>query len=314
MILIYTLLRLRLLQLHRLLSATGYFFVLISMVAIGGIFFKALAGLMLLPSAAVIPLSLLILGPLHLARKDLHFLGEITESIYHKRQFICLEYGIILLPIICYQFVRHQYGVAVGLTLIPVLLSFMDHAERSFKWKDRPLNLKFIPVAAFELKIAMERYIVPVAVVWIISLLGFFHPAFLLVAVLIFLFLIIEGFTFNEPLEMLSSSKHFLIEKCGLSIGVITLLFGFQFLICAFLHPTARLVLLAGYAYMMVIVILAVTSKYAHYHPLKSRTMNVTALIVAMILGLLPGLILGSLLLSSYYYFRANKNIAYYAG
>jgi len=58
---------------------------------------------------------------------------------------------------------------------------------------------------------------------------------------------------------------------------------------------------------------LAITSKYANYDPLRQVTLNSTSLIVAMILGLLPGLILGSLIVSIYYYFKAKKNLAYYA-
>jgi len=307
------LLKLRIKQLHRVLNATGYFFVLITAVVTVGISMNALAGFLSLPSWLALPMSLMALSSLHLARRDHQFLNKVFGSEWARRRFQSLEYILILLPILVYQIYLRHWLVAIGLVIVGVVVALLLPDYKLKGLKTRPLPLKFLPVAAFELKIICERYILPLSILWIVSFIGIVHPAFLLVAFLLFLFFIIEAYGFNEPLEMIEEKDSLLLEKCGMHIGLITVLFGVQFLLAGFGNPDFLLILIAGYAYMVIIITLAIMSKYARYNPLRMSNTNSKSLVVAMILGLLPGLILGSLILSVYYYFQAKKNLAYYA-
>lgn len=311
-ILVYKLLQLRLKQLHRLLADTGYFFVLLTALVMVGVLFRAVANLVALPSLTAIPFTLFAITGIHFSRRDHAFLEEISRSGFNSKVYISLEYCLLVQGVVGYQIYRGEWLVGLSLFLVAIVVGLLFPSQRLSGLKSRFMELKFLPVTAFELKIPCERQLIPLGVLWLISFLGFYHPAFLLVALLLFLFLIIDSYTFNEPLEMIPASRNFLLEKCGLHVGLFTLMFGMQFIVSWFFHRADLLILIAGYTYMVVFIVLAICMKYAKYNPLRRTNTNATVLVTTMILSLLPGLLLGALIMLVYFYFSAQKNLSHY--
>jgi len=158
----------------------------------------------------------------------------------------------------------------------------------------------------------IERHFILFALCWLISFLGCLHTAYFLVSWLFALCIIVAGYVSNEPLELIERKPSVLRDKLLSHIGVGMLLFLPQLILAYYYSPENYLVLWYGCLYYLCMHTLAIVYKYAQYDPLRSVNMNGTMVGISMVLGLMPGLVLGSIPVVIYYYFSAQRNLKYY--
>lgn len=284
---------------------------LVAILVLSGISFQFLGSILSLSSLWVVPIAFFIITYIHLVRKDKQFLYDISRRIGSDRAIMSVEYLLLLLPIIVFQAYHASFLNVIGLISVPVVVNLLP----SFKIgniRNRMVSLNFIPVELYELRIIIERYFFLFLICWLVSFLGFMHIAYFLVTLLFGLTILIGGFMFNEPLELIYNKRNFLNEKLLMNLGFCGLMFLPQFVIAFICNPESYLVLAYGCIYYFTILALAIVYKYAKYSPLRSGTLNSTLVGISMVLGLMPGLVLGSFVLGIYYYFAAQKNLNYH--
>lgn len=306
-----SLLSLRIKQLLRVISSVGVPLLIIATLVLSGISFQFIGSILSFSHIWVVPLAFLFIYYLHLVRKDKRFLSDIAASVMHARLAMSAEYLIVLLPVIIFQVYNYHFFNVLGLVTMPLVVNLLP----SFKiigFRDRIVNLSFIPIEVYELRIIIERYFPLFLVCWLVAFLGFLHVAYFLVALLFGLTILIGAYMYNEPLELMYSYRNFLQEKLLVNLGFCGLLFLPQFLIAFFCNPESYLVLAYGCMYFFTMLALAIVYKYAKYNPVRSSTLNSTLVGVSMVLGLMPGLVIGSIILVVYYYFAAQKNLNYH--
>ncbi len=284
---------------------------IVGLFALSGIVFQFLGTVLSFPQIYVVPLSALFILNLHLWRPDKQFMRELTASAMQRVLVMGAEYSLLLLPVLVFHVVKGHFLAAGLLSVVPWLIATFPTVNiRVFT--PRRFKARFIPLQLFEIKIAIERYCIFFLVFWSIAFLGFLHPAYFLVSLLFALVILVSGFAYNETLDLMEGRRNFISEKLLSNVGFALLFFMPQLVLTALRHSDDYLVLSYGLLYFVSILSLAILYKYAKYNPLRSSTLNSTLVTISMVLGLMPGLVIGSVIVCVYYYFKAKQNISYY--
>ena len=307
-----TILRIRLLQLFRLVRTVGWGYLLL---------FAPIAFVLILLLLEIAQNNpgyigaggILLLLITHFQRGDKGFLSFLNIPTY---RFTALEYTVALLPISLillavlgdWQDVLLLQGAALIVALIPLRLASRE-AEVTTN------NLQWIPLQAFEWRTGLRQYRWYFLLLYLIGI-GLSHfTATVPVVVLIMALLattFYEALETKELVETIRGKGRLIPQKIKMQFRVFHLYLIPLYVLFLLFHGTYWYVLVAIVFMVQLQLCYALFYKYANYAPARQRVYNQMATGLFFMSLLIPFFWPGALLYCIYYYRKANRNMKYY--
>lgn len=309
---IFTILKLRVLQFWRLLKTVGWLLLLIALPLLGILFLRLLEVVQNTSDytlAAVFVLSLIFL---HQQRKDIGFLRKLDIA---KWRVFLAEYNALVLPLSLLFLILFQKWLALLLIHLGVsLVAFLPQISGRKK-QGVSFSLSFIPTEAFELKAGIRKYwpLLTLAYVPGILLAHFIGAA--LVSVLVFALVAVsfyDEFESRQLVEQFYFQPNWLWQKSWVQAKVYLGLHLPQIVLFLFFHTQYWYILLAALVVGLMIIFFALYYKYASFVPKRTRVYNQTAFGFYLIGFIIPFFFPASLFYLILYYRRARQRMDYF--
>ncbi len=302
----------RLRQIGRMLKEIGaVYFVLLILVCFG--FFMGLVDSLVKSQTPFMGLiGVLIVGSIHFSRKDGSFLKKLQIN---RPKLYAVEYILLTLPI-TFAFLGGPNFGAIGVQILGViLLAFLPNPELEGKSFSNTLDFKFLPKETFEARSYLRRYIIPIALLYIVGLITAKYVAMpLLVIILTALFF--TSFFDEVESKLLFEAIHFkkgiLWSKVRSYLGLFYLLLSPHIIVFLIVHTHYWYILLAGLFVTSTVIVFNIFYKYASFSPYRRRVYNSTVNAIFFGFAMVPFLYPVTLLYLIYYYRKARKNIQLY--
>lgn len=254
---------------------------------------------------------LLIVTLLHVKRKDKLFL----QTHFHRYKWIYLvEYFLLSVPFVVFLLYHSQW-----LLILIVLLMLGVLVNLEIKLNLLSLNTKIprlIPEECFEWKAGLRKYLILIALLWVVGLSTSFFVASVPIVIFILGILPLSFYEQSEPYQMITafeiSATKLLFRKIkyqvllfsGLSIPLIASFVVFHY--DKWYIPTAE------YFIFISLHVYLILTKYAFYEP-DSRSSAVQVFGTLGALGIIiPVFIPVVWLLSIRFYFKSRQNLNFY--
>ena len=213
------LLKIRSMQLFRVLSELGLVRILIGLAVLlitsAGLINWVRAGEDLEFALAVVSISMFLI---HQNRADTTFFKLYAQK---ARVIFQLEYLLMTAPLVLLLGVYGHWGSSISLIAVAAAIPFLNLKRRSFVLNTKLQSL--IPDSAFEWKSGVRKMLIPLVVLWLIGMLGsYFMPAPLITIFLIGM-LVSSFYEKMESLQILLAEElepaSFLYQKDSGELG-----------------------------------------------------------------------------------------------
>ena len=308
----FQILKIRFLQLYRIIVHTGIGWILLAIFLLFGMLATMATTLLSWNWDANLIIGVLLILSTHLYRKDLQFLRSICKSDFEYKTVLTFEYWLLLSPLIFLFGLNQKWESAVATIAAAPLVAIVANVLPKISKSRFKAAFPFFPIQAFELKTKFQRFWPFWLVVYIASFLSFIHIAFFIVSCFLFSLLMLESFKFFEPPEMVRWKDKFVWSKFRYNFLVITSVLLIPIIISLVFNPA--LIWLTIYTSILVFgsLFLAISFKYASYTPLYPEMPTSNIPVILFLLSILPGFILILIGYSFIQYLKAEKNMQYY--
>lgn len=264
---------------------------------------------MIKPTEAVVT-SMIIVGVIHLIRKDGRFLSHVTK---HRWRFYLVDYLMLLIPISLISLLINPGLSSIALLsgLVIVFLPGGRGLRQIHPGKMQAL-IRRIPIELFEWRSMIRTmgyfapllYLVMLAMSWTI-------PGFVL-SILFILLMLPSAFEYFEPKEWIVNPKQFMFRKIIRHSKVIQF-FGLPiYVLFIGFNPSYWYFVIFAFLMIETLLILAISMKYARYAPERPRSHLSNVMALFSLLAFIPGVMVVLWPIAFYYYRRAKNNMTYY--
>ena len=285
------LLNLRLVQAGRFIKETGIGIIILALFLMTGGILGMIENLLKINPLFSLVAVVLIIMTIDKVRTDKNFLNQVFGGKIAMGGYLCVEYLLIIIPLIIYKFAISQYFIALGIIAIVILLSYITTLISKTQNQGYKRSFKLIPLKYFELKFFVEKK--RIASIAIISLLflGVVHISLWILGIFILLSLVMEIFTAQEPIEMIEWKKGFVANKIidywKIALPLLIISSALTYL----RTDLSILVFIYGICVILTAFALAISNKYCEYYGLTDRIKSSLPMIIIAFCMILPGFI-----------------------
>jgi hypothetical protein len=305
----FALLKLRLSQGYRMLDSVGWLLVFIFLFTIIGVGLQFLQTLVNLQAFMSLVLSFLLLIFLDYARPDKSFLSSIFQSYLSLVSYLWVEYVLILLPIIFYQYWIGNYFVGFGLVLVAILVAALSPLHLRSEFTHVKRMIKWIPIHNFEIRFFAEKLGVLTFVFIILGFLSFIHIGVFVVWIVLFCLTMPEVFRWHESREMVHYRANFVWKKVQSYMLTVVKLVLIPSLIVMILFPEMWYFSIYLIICLFTTIFLSISFKYAMFTTVFDSSAASNVVLLLLLLMFLPGGVLITLIYAIIQYIKAEKNM-----
>lgn len=299
----------RLRQAFRLLRGAGWGILFILVLVTVGIWAPVLLKLAVLSPPLAGGLGIFLAATIHLGRSDDRFIRQMRWPVW---QICLLDTGLVLLPGVLLLLALGNWRAAAafcaGLSAIA-----LPAGNLAGTWtKKARFPLPFVPIALFEWRSSMRRFLS----VWILSGLlqlgAYYHIAFFLTAVATGLLLLGAVFEFLEPKELVPPNRKALLARWRQNALALHLFYTPGYLLALSGHPGHFWLVLYTAAALETSLALTFFYKYSVWSPGLERISGGVFSAIGMLLALIPGGLLIAIPMSVWIGWKAFRRMAYF--
>ncbi len=257
-------------------------------------------------------ISMLLIGGLHITRKDASFLKSLNVS---KKLLVFFEYTLLLLPVSIILFFMGKMIPMLfwHLGILPVLLLPIGNLQ---KGNNKPFfSFRSIPIKYFEIRTGLRRTLIFIFIFYILALGTSFFNGTLVLWSLFAVMMIPMFFEHYEPKEMIQPLYHqgdFLQKKVTQHFLIFQITMLPHYFLFLFFHSQMWYLALASFIGISLSIIFSIVYKYSTYRPILPKMLSKTFHAIFFWTLVMPGFAIVSVGLIIYFWKKANNNLAYY--
>ncbi len=309
---ITALIRLRFLQIYRILKEVGWLILLLLLFVSVALVSQLIYGLINSSFEQALSLGLVLLAVIHFGRKDLVFLRTYTYDIPQLRRLWMTEYLLAVAPLVLISLLSLNWQAALGLSLSAFCTFFFPVSHSSFWKKSWNPDLKWMPDELFEMKSLLRRRLPFLIVIYLLGLLSFLHIAFFVACVVLGSLLINSAFEWVEPPTLINWQERFFTKKIARHSLFIHLAFSPIYILSLIFHSEAYYISVIGIFILQLSLIFSIFYKYALYRPQIRRLPQNMVHAIYFLFLIIPGFQAVCLLLCVWYGIKAHKTMRYF--